>query len=69
MALERFFEDLSNGHEFFINQAFGSAEISKTSCPVFFFATVTAFLGPLCKNLGWVHFLKKNFASGNPGRV
>ena len=35
MALERFFEDLSNGHEFFIDQAFGLAEISKTSCPVF----------------------------------
>ena len=44
MALERFFEDLSNGHGFFINQAFGSAEISKTSCPVFFLATVNFIL-------------------------
>ena len=40
MALERFFEDLSNGHEFFIDQAFWLAGISKTGCPVFFFATV-----------------------------
>jgi len=42
VALERFFEDLSNGHEFFTDQAFGLAEISKTSCPVFFFAIVIA---------------------------
>ena len=46
VALERFFEDLSNGHNFFIDQAFGLAEISKTSCPVFFFAIVI----PLIEN-------------------
>ena len=41
MALERFFKDLSNGHEFFIDQAFGLATISKTSGPEFSVATVT----------------------------
>ena len=41
MALERFFKDLSNGHEFFIDQAFGLARVSKTSCPEFSVATVT----------------------------
>ena len=40
MALERFFKDLSNGHEFFIDQGFGLATISKTSCPEFSVATV-----------------------------
>ena len=40
MALERFFKDLSNGHEFFIDQAFGLVTISKTSCPEFSVATV-----------------------------
>ena len=49
MALERFFEDLSNGHEFFIDQAFGLAEISKTSCPVFFFAIVSHY-SQICVN-------------------
>ena len=42
MALERFFKDLSNGHEFFIDQAFGLATISKTCCPEFSVATVIA---------------------------
>ena len=40
MAIERFFKDLSNGHEFFIDQAYGLATISKTSCPEFSVATV-----------------------------
>ena len=35
VALERLFEDLSNGHEFSMDQAFGLAEKSKTSCPIF----------------------------------
>ena len=41
VAFGRFFEDLSNGHRFSIVQAFGLAEIRKTSCLVFFFAIVT----------------------------
>ena len=35
VALERLFKDLSNGHEFSIDQAFGLTEKSKTSCPIF----------------------------------
>ena len=35
VALERLFKDLSNGHEFSIDQALGLAEKSKTSCPIF----------------------------------
>ena len=40
MALERFFKDLCNGHEFFIGEAFGLATTSKTNCPEFYVATV-----------------------------
>ena len=35
VALERLFKDLSNGHEFSIDQALGLTEKSKTSCPIF----------------------------------
>ena len=44
MAFERFFKDLSYGHEFFIDQGFGLATIIKTSCPEFYVATVIAVL-------------------------
>ena len=39
VALERFFEDLSNGHD----QAFGLAEISISSCPVYFIYQENSF--------------------------
>ena len=41
MALETIFKDLSNGHEFSIDQASGLATTSKTSCPEFSVATVS----------------------------
>ena len=51
MAFERFFEDLSYGHEFFVDQAFWLVEISKTSRPFFFFAIVIS-LGLECELQG-----------------